>query len=124
MRVFVVLWLIPLAGCVGSDRQEGFTAIGPNAFQYSARTSTVMTENDDGEAEDIRHAWLVDALKAHAMCPSGYVMDTRRFVPGPPTEAGPQFSNGGDILYAGRCIVPSAQPVPVAPPPVPPPPRG
>ena len=39
------------------------------------------------------------------MCANGFVVDTRRFVPGPPTEAGPQFSNGGDIVYAGRCFV-------------------
>jgi hypothetical protein len=75
----------------------------------------VMTENDDGNAERIRQGWLVAALKANAMCPSGYVVDTRRYVPGPPTDSGPQFSNGGDILYAGRCTVPGAPPVPVAP---------
>jgi hypothetical protein len=103
MRALAVLCLIPLAGCVGSDRHEGFTATSPTAFLYSAQTSTMMTENDDGEAERIRQAWLVAALQTHAMCPNGYIVDTRRYVPGPPTEAGPQFSNGGDILYTGRC---------------------
>lgn len=100
----IPLGVLPLAGCVGSDRQEGFTATGQNSFLYSAHTSTVMTENDDGVAERLRRNWLAAALKAHAMCPGGYVVDTRRFVPGPPTPAGPQFSNGGDIVYAGRCI--------------------
>jgi hypothetical protein len=95
--------LLPLAGCVGGDRHEGFTATGSNLFLYSAHTSTVTTKNEDGAAERIRQGWLVAALKAHAMCPNGYVVDTRHFVPGPPTPAGPQFSNGGDILYAGRC---------------------
>ena len=108
MRALVLLCLIPLGalaltGCVGSDRHEGFTATGPSSFLYSAQTSTLMTENDDGEAERIRQGWLVAALKAHAMCPNGYIVDTRRFVPGPPTASGPQFSNGGDILYSGRC---------------------
>lgn len=103
MRALAVLCLVSLAGCVGSDREEGFTATGPNAFLYSAQTSTMMTKNDDGEAERIRQGWLVAALKAHAMCANGYVVDTRRYVPGPPTEAGPQFSNGGDIVYSGRC---------------------
>ncbi len=117
MRARVLLCLISLAGCVGSDRHEGFAATGPSSFLYSARTSTVMTENDDGEAERIRQGWLVAALKEHAMCPVGYVVDTRRFVPGPPTPAGPQFSNGGDILYAGRCTAPGALPAPAAPPP-------
>jgi hypothetical protein len=111
----IPLGLMPLAGCVGTDRNEGFAATGPNAFLYSAATSTVMTENDDGAAERIRQGWLVAALKAHAMCPDGYVIDTRRLVPGPPTPAGPQFSNGGDILYAGRCTAPGLPPVPMAP---------
>jgi hypothetical protein len=103
MRALALLCLIPLAACVGSDRHEGFTATGPNSFLYGARTSTMMTENDDGEAERIRQGWLVAALKAHAMCDNGYVVDTRRFVPGPATDAGPQFSTGGDIVYSGRC---------------------
>jgi hypothetical protein len=103
MRALLLLSLIPLAACVGTDRDEGFTATGPDSFLYSARTSTVMTANDDGVAERIRRDWLAQALKAHEMCANGFVVDTRRFVPGPPTNAGPQFSNGGDILYAGRC---------------------
>jgi hypothetical protein len=120
MRVPALLCLIslgvlPLAGCAGSDRHEGFTATGANSFLYSARTSTVMTANDDGEAERIRQGWLVAALKTHAMCPNGYVVDTRRFFPGPPTAAGPQFSNGGDIVYSGRCLGPGAPPAPAPP---------
>lgn len=103
MRVFVLCSLILLAGCVGTDRHEGFAATGPNSFLYSARTSTMMTENDDGEAERIRQGWLADALRAHSMCANGYVVDARRLVPGPATEAGPRFSNGGEILYSGRC---------------------
>lgn len=97
--------LISLAGCVGADRHESFTATGPNSFLYSARTSTVMTENDDGVAERIRQGWLAAALKAHAMCADGYIVDTRRFIPGPPTASGSQFSNGGQIVYAGRCTL-------------------
>lgn len=117
MRALVLLCLIPLAGCIGSDRHEGFAATGPASFLYSAHTSMTMTENDDGEAERIRQGWLVAALKEHAMCADGYVIDTRRLVPGPPTAAGPQFSNGGDILYTGRCIAPGALPLSPAPPP-------
>jgi hypothetical protein len=117
MRALLLLCLVPLAGCVGSDRHEGFTATGPASFLYSAQTSTVMTENDDGAAERIRQGWLAAALKAHAMCGDGFVVDTRRFVPGPPTASGPQFSNGGDILYSGRCLIAGAPAVPIAPPP-------
>lgn len=117
MRALALICLIPLAACVGSDRNEGFTTTGPESFLYSAQTSTLMTENDDGEAERIRRSWLVSALKAHAMCATGFVVDTRRFVPGPPTPSGPQFSNGGDIVYAGRCIAAGTPPATVAPPP-------
>jgi hypothetical protein len=126
MRALLLLCLIPLAGCVGTDRDEGFTATGPDSFLYSAGTSTVMTANDDGAADRIRRDWMAQALKAHAMCASGFVVDTRRLVPNPPTEAGPQFSNGGDIVYAGRCFVANAPPPPasVAPPPAAPPVRG
>ena len=129
IRVLIPLGLIPLGalsltGCVGTDRHEGFTATGPGSFLYSARTSTMMTENDDGEAERIRQGWLVAALKAHAMCPDGYVVDTRRFVPDPGTANGPQFGNGGEIVYSGRCIVPGIPPAPVPPPPPVPPVRG
>ena len=124
MRAPVLLCLLLLVGCVGTDRHEGFTATGPNAFLYSARTSTVMTENDDGVAERLRRDWLGQALAAHAMCGNGFVVDTRRLVPNPPTDAGAQFSNGGNILYSGRCVVASVPPAPVAPPPTPITPRG
>jgi len=128
MRSLALLCLVPgalaLAGCVGADRYEGFTATGPNAFLYSARTSTVMTENDDGEAERIRQGWLVAALKAHNMCGDGYIVDKRRFVPGPAAPAGPQFSNGGDIMYSGRCLGPGALPPTLAPAPATPVVRG
>ena len=92
--------LLSLAGCVGSARIEGFTARGPGSFLYSAHTNTVMTENDDGTAERLRRDWIADALKAHAMCPDGYVIDTRHLV----LDAEGLFGNRGDILYAGRCL--------------------
>jgi len=100
MRPFVLLCLISLAGCVGSARVEGFAANGPSSFLYSARTNTVMTENDDGVAERLRRDWIADALKENAMCPDGYVVDTRRFVP----DTNGPFGNGGQILYTGRCL--------------------
>jgi hypothetical protein len=106
MRPLVLCCLLSLAGCVGSARVEGFTATAPAAFLYSARTNTVMTENDDGTAERLRRDWIADAVQAHAMCADGYVIDTRRFIP----EADGPFGNGGDILYAGRCLVQGAPP--------------
>lgn len=112
MRALVFVCMFSLAGCVGSVRHEGFTATSPHSFLYSAHTDTVMTENDDGAAERLRRDWIADALGAHGMCPAGYVIDTRRFVP---DAVGP-FANGGDILYTGRCLEqlpPPPQPVPV-----------
>ena len=110
MRVLTLLCVLSLIGCVGSVHQEGFSATGPAAFLYSAHTNTVMTANDDGTAERMRRDWIAGALNAHAMCAQGYVIDTRRFVP---DAAGP-FGNGGDILYAGRCLAE----LPPPPPPV------
>jgi len=108
MRPFVLLCLLSLTGCIGSARVEGFAANGPSSFLYSARTNTVMTANDDGAAERLRRDWIADALKEHAMCPAGYVVDTRRFVP----DANGPFGNGGEILYAGRCLQQAAPPPP------------
>jgi hypothetical protein len=100
MRVFALLCMLALAGCVSTARVEGFSATGPKSFLYSAHTNTVMTENDDGTSERLRRDWIADALGVHSMCPAGYVIDARRFVPG---SNGP-FGNGGDILYSGRCL--------------------
>lgn len=116
MRPFALLCLFALAGCVGSARVEGFAASGPDSFLYSARTNAVMTENDDGTAERLRRDWIADALREHEMCPDGYVVDTRHFVP----DANGPFGNGGAILYAGRCL----QDIAPAPPPVVAAPRG
>ena len=100
MRAFVLACLALLAGCVLPVRVERFAAASPASFVYAAKTNTVMTENDDGEAESLRRSWLADALRAHAMCPVGYVVDTRRYVPNPQG----MFANGGDIVYTGRCL--------------------
>jgi hypothetical protein len=100
MRPVGFLCLATLAACVGSARDEGFTATGPAAFSYSAHTNTVMTENDDGVAERLRRDWIADALQVHRMCSEGYVIDTRRFVP----DAIGSFANGGNIVYIGRCL--------------------
>jgi hypothetical protein len=108
MRLLALLSLLLLAGCLGSVRHEGFDATGPTAFLYSAHTNTVMTENDDGEAERLRRDWIADALRLHDMCPVGYVIDSRRFVPDVPGPLG----SGGDVLYKGRCLGEPAPPPP------------
>src|ERR1700730_17012503 len=110
MRVLALCCVVSLIGCTGSVHQEGFSATAPDAFLYSAHTNTVMTENHDGVAERMRREWIAIALAEHAtwrrgdgMNPRGLVLD----VVGP-------FGNGGDILYAGRCLAeipPSPAPV-------------
>ena len=103
MRALALACLAVLAGCIIDNdrvRVESFTADTPATFTYSAATNTVMTENDDGAAEKIRRDWLAEALTAHAMCNTGYVVETRQFVQ---SSDGP-FANGGDIVYTGHCL--------------------
>jgi hypothetical protein len=114
--------LAAVGGCVDQSavRTQSFSA-GPNgSFTYSARTNTVMTENDDGAAEQIRRDWLAQTLMAQGVCRAGYVLYQRRLVvppqstalsgipgsvnpivaPTPPTF----FGNGGDVVYSGSCL--------------------
>jgi hypothetical protein len=103
MRALVLAGLVALAGCIIDNdpvRVENFTADTPTTFTYDAWTNTVMTENDDGAAEQIRRDWLAETLAAQGMCAAGYVIETRQFEQ--PWE-GP-FGNGGDIVYTGRCL--------------------
>jgi len=39
MRVLMLFCLVSLAGCINSDRREGFTTTGPYSFVYIARTT-------------------------------------------------------------------------------------
>jgi hypothetical protein len=103
MRALVLACLTVLVGCIIDNdpvRVENFVADTPATFTYDAWTDTVMTANDDSEAEQIRRDWLAEALTAHGMCQAGYVVETRRFLQ--PWD-GP-FGNGGDIVYTGRCL--------------------
>jgi hypothetical protein len=103
MRALVLACLAVLAGCIIDNdrvRVDNFTADTPATFTYDAWTNTVMTANDDGEAEQIRRDWLAEALTANGMCAAGYVVETRRFEQ--PWD-GP-FGKGGDIVYTGRCL--------------------
>jgi hypothetical protein len=98
--VVLAIATMPLAGC-GSAVRWTYLAPGANGtFIFGARTNTVMTENDDGAAERIRRDWLADSLTTGGVCRAGYVVDNRRFVQ---YDGGP-FANGGDIVYAGRCL--------------------
>lgn len=96
------LSLASLGGCIDNDRVRVQTlSVAPGgSFSYRAQTDTVMTANDDGAAERIRRDWLAQALSARAVCRQGYVIDDRQFVP---AQNG-IFGNGGDIVYAGRCL--------------------
>jgi hypothetical protein len=103
MRVLFILLLAAMTGCIIDNDQvrvDSFTSEKPGTFTYSAQTNTVMTENDDGAAEQIRRDWLAEALAANGMCGAGYVIETRRFE----QPSGGPFGNGGDIVYTGRCL--------------------
>ena len=95
-------WAFSLSGCIGGEPVRAVDlAAGPGGnFTFLAHTNTVMTENDDGAAERIRRDWLAQALNSRAICRQGYVVDNRQFVP---AQAG-IFGNGGEIVYAGRCL--------------------
>ena len=100
MRALALACLTCLLGCAAPPPPVNFAAAPGGQFTFSAATSTVMTENDDGAAEQIRRDWLADALTAHGLCGAGYVVDSRQFA----QAHDGLFGNGGDIVYTGRCL--------------------
>jgi hypothetical protein len=101
-----------LSGCLDNERVrvQSFTP-GPNgSFVYSTRTNTVMTENGDGVAEEIRRDWLAQTLEAQGVCRGGYVVYQRNLLipPQRPAFSEPPddlaFGNGGDVVYNGSCL--------------------
>jgi hypothetical protein len=103
MRVPVFACLVLLGGCnIDNDRVrvESFVADPAGTFVFTAQTNTVMTANDDGEAEQIRRGWLAEELTAHGICNAGYVVETRRLVE--PPDSPP--TNAHDVVYSGRCL--------------------
>jgi hypothetical protein len=103
VRSFVLSCLALLVGCIIDNdrvRVENLVAESPESFVFAAQTNTVMTPNDDGEAEEIRRDWLAQELIAHGMCPAGYVVETRELVELPE----PPGTNAHDIVYKGRCL--------------------
>jgi aerobic-type carbon monoxide dehydrogenase small subunit (CoxS/CutS family) len=100
MRALTIACLVLLGGCNDSLRVDSL-AVNPNGtFVYTAQTNTVMTENDDGEAEQIRRDWLAEEVTENGMCPSGYVVEIRRLLPVPE----PPSSNAHNVVYTGRCL--------------------
>jgi hypothetical protein len=103
MRAPVLPCLLLLGGCIIDNdhvRVESFVPDPAGTFVYTAQTNTVMTANDDGEAEQIRHDWLAGELTAYGMCNSGYVIETRQLVE-PPNAP---LTNAHDVVYSGRCL--------------------
>ena len=103
MRVLALACVFSLAGCIIDNdplRVESFAADATGGFTYGALTNTVMTANDDGEAEQIRRDWLAEELAAYGMCGGGYVVETRRLME-PPNSP---FSNAHEVVYTGRCL--------------------
>ena len=111
LALILAVVAVPLVGCANDVRVVNLTPGAGGNFTFSARTNSVMTENDDGAAERLRRRWIADAVGAHGMCGNGYVVDTRSFMP----NADGRFANGGAILYQGRClsdVMPPPLPIP------------
>ena len=100
MRMLVFAGLVLLGGCNDQLKVVSFEADPAGTFVFTAQTNTVMTENDDGEAEQIRRDWLADELNAHGMCAAGYFVEIRRLVEPPDTPP----NNAHDVVYSGRCL--------------------
>jgi hypothetical protein len=100
VRMFAFACLVLLGGCNDQLRVVRFEADPAGTFVFTAQTNTVMTENDDGEAEQIRRDWLADELNARGRCGAGYFVEIRRLVEPPDAPS----SNAYDVVYAGRCL--------------------
>lgn len=103
MRAFTLISLVFLVGCIIDNdpvRVESFALNPDGTFVFTARTNTVMTPNDDGEAERFRRDWLAEQLAEHEMCPTGYLVETRRLAEPPDAPT----SNAHDVVYLGRCL--------------------
>ena len=100
VRMLAFASLVLLCGCNDHVRVVNLEADPAGTFVFTAQTNTVMTENDDGEAEQIRRDWLADELNARGMCAAGYFIEIRRLVE--PLDA--PSSNAHDVVYTGRCL--------------------
>lgn len=103
VRMVAFAGLVSLGGCIIDNdrvRIESFAAEPAGTFVFSAQTNTVMTPNDDGEAERIRRDWLAQALNANGMCGAGYVIEIRQLLDPPDAPS----SNAHDVVYTGRCL--------------------
>jgi hypothetical protein len=100
VRMLAFACLVLLGGCNDQLRVVNFEADPAGTFVFTAQTNTVMTENDDGEAEQIRRDWLADELNARGMCAAGYFVEIRRLVEPPDAPS----SNAHDVVYSGRCL--------------------
>jgi hypothetical protein len=100
VRMLAFAGLVLLGGCNDQLRVVNLAADPAGTFVFTAQTNTVMTENDDGEAEQIRRDWLADELNARGMCSAGYFVEIRRLVEPPDAPS----SNAHDVVYSGRCL--------------------
>ena len=100
VRAFVIALVASLTACNDPLRVVTFIPDPPAGFVFVAETNTVMTPNEDGEAEQIRRGWLADELTDRGMCAAGYVVETRQLVEPP----GAPLSNAHDVVYSGRCL--------------------
>src|SRR5947209_7507602 len=59
--------LVLLLACNDHVRVVNFEADPAGTFVFTAQTNTVMTENDDGEAEQIRRDWRAGVAQIGAL---------------------------------------------------------
>jgi aerobic-type carbon monoxide dehydrogenase small subunit (CoxS/CutS family) len=103
VRVLALACIALLGGCIIDNDRLRIESFAPNpdgTFVFTAQTNTVMTENEDGEAEQIRRDWLAEDLTASGMCTAGYVIEIRRLIQLPDAPE----SNAHDVVYTGRCL--------------------
>jgi hypothetical protein len=103
VRTLAFASLVLLGGCIVDNdplRVVSFSADPAGTFVFTAQTNTMMTPNDDGEAERIRRDWLAEELGTYGICGAGYVVEIRRLVEPPDAPS----SNAHDVVYSGRCL--------------------
>jgi hypothetical protein len=103
VRLLGLASLVLLCGCIINNdpvRVDSLAADPDGTFVFTAQTNTVMTPNDDGEAEQLRRGWLAEQLGARGMCNAGYVVETRQLV----EPADEPASNAHNVVYTGRCL--------------------
>ena len=91
-----------MTACTGLDGAEraDFRPLGPDRFEYRAKTDLFRFPGERGWAEVERRAWLANYVGLSGLCPSGYRLVSREPVYVYQTPFGyPVY----EIIYRGGC---------------------